>query len=165
MGGSIQYARFYHEFEIYKSIVSNVRSILLDNGETVPFVDGIVYGVGCLDGIIKGISPTPTNGSSHALLEYYRRGELIYKNHSVVGIPSVKAEDGLLIDETDGGVSFTLPKVGGRDVQLSVYSLNGQKIGQYPLLTGAVTVRGLSAGMYFYHVDTPHSLNGKFIVK
>lgn len=163
VGDLIKYAFGMGEGELHKSIVTEVTNILLENGETVPMVEGILFGIGNKKGIIEGVSLQPTNGTSTCLLEYYRDNKLIYTDHDVVGITSVEAEGDLSIEVEQGAVTFTLTT--GENVFLYLYTSNGQCIGHYSMVEGSVKINGLQEGMYLYRLNRENPVKGKFVIR
>ncbi len=152
------------EVKYYESVVSEITNILLENGEIVPMANGIIFGIGNTNGIIEGISPQPTNGTSTCLLEYYRDNKLIYIDHDVVSIASLSAENDLRVVEKNGTIAFILTDAAD-DTLVYIYTANGQCIGQYPMQNGSITVKGLAAGMYLYQLTGKMPYKGKFIIE
>lgn len=175
-GDVIRYAALYSlpSPEIVEHPVEKVDYVTLQNGRYCPVVDDILFRIGSLKGLISSLYPTPTDGTLHGLLNFYRRGEWLFENKKLLelkeqieSIASIEAETGLKVRNEGHEVFFTLaesiPAIG---FSLSIYDVTGQKIGIYPFRETTLSVSGLPRGVYLYRLTAANGQtgNGKFTV-
>lgn len=170
IGDKIRYTDWYSEKpEEIEETITRLENYTLENGDVVPAaITGIgylIYGLGSTNAVMIGRGPQPTDGSQTALLEYYRKWELIFQSHSLIGIESVRTSDRLIIRNEGNSITFKQTTTNS-DAMLQIYNVNGQNIGTYPMTDNEVTIRNLSAGIYLYRwFSKADQETGRFVIQ